>query len=38
VDDSTWRVEGADCPAGTRVRVVDAENVILKVSADEPPA
>lgn len=31
VDDSTWRVEGGDCPAGARVRVTDAEGVILKV-------
>jgi membrane protein implicated in regulation of membrane protease activity len=31
VDDSTWRVEGEDCPAGARVRVTDAEGVILKV-------
>lgn len=31
VDDSTWRVEGEDCPAGVKVRVVDAEGVILKV-------
>ena len=33
VDDSTWRVEGEDCPAGAKVRVVDAEGVILKVQA-----
>jgi membrane protein implicated in regulation of membrane protease activity len=33
VDDSTWRVEGADCPVGAKVRVVDAEGVILKVQA-----
>ena len=33
VDDSTWRVEGADCPAGAKVRVMDAEGVILKVQA-----
>lgn len=31
VDDSTWRVEGEDCPAGAKVRVTDAEGVILKV-------
>jgi inner membrane protein len=31
VDDSTWRVEGAECPAGAKVRVTDAEGVILKV-------
>jgi len=33
VDDSSWRVEGADCPAGAKVRVMDAEGVILKVQA-----
>lgn len=31
VDDSSWRVEGDDCPAGSKVRVTDAEGVILKV-------
>lgn len=31
VDDSTWKVEGIDCPAGTRVRVVGAEGVVLQV-------
>lgn len=31
VDDSIWRVEGEDCPAGVRVRVTAAEGVILKV-------
>lgn len=31
VDDSTWRVEGEDCEAGARVRVTEAEGVILKV-------
>ena len=31
VDDSTWRVEGDDCPAGARVRVTDAEGVVLRV-------
>ena len=36
VDDSTWRVEGDDCPAGARVRVVDAENVVLKVQPVAP--
>ena len=33
VDDSSWRVEGADCPVGAKVRVMDAEGVILKVQA-----
>ncbi|MCF7967545.1 MAG: NfeD family protein [Methylococcaceae bacterium] len=35
VDDSTWRVEGEDCPQGTKVRVTDAEGVILRVSSLE---
>jgi membrane protein implicated in regulation of membrane protease activity len=35
VDDSTWRVEGEDCPKGARVRVTDAEGVILKVSRSD---
>jgi membrane protein implicated in regulation of membrane protease activity len=35
VDDSTWRVEGEDCPQGTKVRVMDAEGVILRVSSLE---
>ena len=35
VDDSTWKVEGADCASGTRVRVVGVDGVVLKVeSAD----
>jgi membrane protein implicated in regulation of membrane protease activity len=35
VDDSSWRVEGEDCAAGARVRVIDAEGVILKVERTE---
>jgi inner membrane protein len=31
VDDSYWRVDGQDMPAGTPVRVVSAEGVVLKV-------
>lgn len=31
VDDSQWRVAGADAPAGTRVRVVQADGATLKV-------
>ena len=33
VDDSTWKIEGADCPAGTKVRVAGIENTVLKVEA-----
>jgi len=31
VDDSSWRVEGAELPLGTRVTVVGVDGVILKV-------
>ena len=31
VDDSTWKIEGADCPAGTKVRVAGIDNTVLKV-------
>jgi membrane protein implicated in regulation of membrane protease activity len=31
VDDSTWRVEGADLPAGTKVVVTGVAGTILKV-------
>ncbi|HDN26934.1 MAG TPA: NfeD family protein [Thioploca sp.] len=31
VDDSTWRVEGSDCPVGTQVKVVTAGSVRLEV-------
>lgn len=33
VDDSTWKVEGQDAPAGARVRVVDVEGTVLKVES-----
>lgn len=31
VDDTSWKIHGEDCPAGTKVRVVDAEGVVLRV-------
>lgn len=31
VDDTIWRVEGPDLPAGTQVKVVDVDGVVLKV-------
>lgn len=31
VDDSTWKIRGEDCEAGTRVKVVDADSVVLVV-------
>lgn len=33
VDDSTWKIEGNDCPAGARVKVVGIDNTVLKVEA-----
>ncbi|MBF0256146.1 MAG: NfeD family protein [Gammaproteobacteria bacterium] len=35
VDDSSWKVEGDDCPAGTRVRVIGVDGVILQVEKIE---
>ncbi|MBY0532920.1 MAG: NfeD family protein [Xanthobacteraceae bacterium] len=32
VDDSTWRVTGPDCPAGTKVRVEKADGATLIVA------
>jgi len=34
VDDTTWKVTGADCPAGTRVRVVGTDGIALKVEIE----
>jgi hypothetical protein len=31
VDDSTWKIEGADCVSGTRVRVVGVDGVVLRI-------
>ncbi|MEZ5831346.1 MAG: NfeD family protein [Dongiaceae bacterium] len=31
IDDSVWRVEGADLPAGTQVKVTGVDGAILKV-------
>ena len=33
VDDSTWRINGDDLPAGSTVKVVGADGVILQVEA-----
>ncbi len=32
VDDSTWKIEGADCPIGTQIIVTGVDGTILKVS------
>lgn len=31
VDDSTWKIEVEDCPAGTKVKVTGVDGVILKI-------
>lgn len=31
VDDTFWKIAGADCPAGTRVKVSAVEGVVLQV-------
>ena len=36
VDDTTWRVSGDDCPAGTRVQVTGVNGVVLEVARIEP--
>ncbi len=33
VDDTTWKVAGNDCPAGTQIRVTGVDGVILKVES-----
>lgn len=35
VDDSTWKIEGADCAAGTLVKVIGVEGTILMVEKVE---
>lgn len=34
VDDSQWRINGPDLPAGSQVRVVHADGVLLKVERE----
>jgi len=31
VDDSTWKIEGEDCPVGTKVKIVNVDNVVFQV-------
>jgi len=31
VDDSTWKIEGEDCPAGTKIKIVSVDNVVFQV-------
>lgn len=35
LDDTSWKVEGDDLPAGTRIKVVGVDGVVLKVSRAE---
>ena len=35
VDDTTWKVQGDDCPVGTRVRVHGVDGVVLLVKVEE---
>jgi membrane protein implicated in regulation of membrane protease activity len=35
VDDSTWKVRGEDCPAGTQVEVTGVDGTILEVSCNK---
>lgn len=35
VDDSTWKISGEDCPAGSRIKVVGVDGVVLKVDVME---
>lgn len=35
VDDTTWKIIGDDCGAGSKVRVVGVEGVILKVEIEQ---
>lgn len=31
IDDSFWRIEGPDLPAGTLVRIIGVDGVVLKI-------
>ncbi|MBW9261237.1 MAG: NfeD family protein [Candidatus Thiodiazotropha sp. (ex. Lucinisca nassula)] len=35
VDDSTWKIHGDDCPAGTKVKVVGVQGVVLLIDQAE---
>jgi len=36
IDDSFWRIEGEDLPAGASIKIVDVDGVILKVEQNRP--
>ncbi len=31
VDDSTWKIQGNDCPAGTKIKIISLNNVVFSV-------
>jgi len=31
VDDSSWKIEGDDCPVGTKIKIVSVDNVVFQV-------
>ena len=31
VDDSTWKIEGEDCPSGTKIKIISVNNVVFQV-------
>lgn len=35
LDDSSWKVQGPDCPAGKKVRIVALNNVVFSVEPEE---
>lgn len=35
VDDTTWKIAGPDCPAGSRVRVNGVDGMVLQVRCEE---
>ena len=37
VDDTTWKINGSDLPAGTRVKVAQANGTVLQVEKAEEP-
>lgn len=35
LDDSSWKIEGPDCPAGKKVRIVSLHNVVFSVELED---
>jgi hypothetical protein len=31
IDDSIWKIQGEDCPAGSKVKLISVDNVVFKV-------